>query len=202
MPRGKHVSNSEHSGCRKIHPLCCHDPANPGYFEFIPHDPANSITISRDSPPHLVDLADLELGKEYVLVISTYSDGCHKLLDVVNEVERLTIPEDSKSRATVILDQVFVVSDCRKRFPIAALTSDSDNEGKYAIEMSFTKCNNDKSRTEDKSFPPLPPSSDGNYSSSGRPRAASPSLSALAAVRGQLPPPFQPATWNNETSKL
>ncbi|KAI3778048.1 hypothetical protein L2E82_07026 [Cichorium intybus] len=53
-----------------------HDPANPGYFEFIPHDPANPVTISRDSPPHLVDLADLELGKEYELVISTYSGLC------------------------------------------------------------------------------------------------------------------------------
>nr|GFA24090.1 probable indole-3-acetic acid-amido synthetase GH3.1 [Tanacetum cinerariifolium] len=46
---------------------------NMGYFEFIPHDPTNPMTISCDSPPHLLDLADLELGKEYELVISTYS---------------------------------------------------------------------------------------------------------------------------------
>ncbi|KAF5791618.1 putative GH3 family protein [Helianthus annuus] len=49
---------------------------NMGYFEFIPHDPSNPVTISRDQPPHLLDLADLELGKEYELVISTYSGLC------------------------------------------------------------------------------------------------------------------------------
>ncbi|KAK9049319.1 hypothetical protein SSX86_019071 [Deinandra increscens subsp. villosa] len=53
---------------------------NMGYFEFIPHDSANSVSNSvpnsDDSPPQLVDLADLELGKEYELVISTYSGLC------------------------------------------------------------------------------------------------------------------------------
>ncbi|KAL2528373.1 putative indole-3-acetic acid-amido synthetase GH3.1 [Forsythia ovata] len=49
---------------------------NMGYFEFIPHDPVNPIPLSRDSPPRLVDLADLEVGKEYELVISTYSGLC------------------------------------------------------------------------------------------------------------------------------
>ncbi|OIS97084.1 PREDICTED: probable indole-3-acetic acid-amido synthetase GH3.1 [Nicotiana attenuata] len=49
---------------------------NMGYFEFIPHDPANPVQISRDSPPHPVDLADVELGKEYELVITTYAGLC------------------------------------------------------------------------------------------------------------------------------
>ncbi|XP_009782242.1 probable indole-3-acetic acid-amido synthetase GH3.1 [Nicotiana sylvestris] len=49
---------------------------NMGYFEFIPHDPANPVQISHDSPPHLVDLADVELGKEYELVITTYAGLC------------------------------------------------------------------------------------------------------------------------------
>ncbi|KAJ9562422.1 hypothetical protein OSB04_007582 [Centaurea solstitialis] len=46
---------------------------NMGYFEFIPHDPANPGSFS---PESLLDLADLELGKEYELVISTYSGLC------------------------------------------------------------------------------------------------------------------------------
>ncbi|CAK9148944.1 unnamed protein product [Ilex paraguariensis] len=49
---------------------------NMGYFEFIPHDPANPVSLSRDSPPRLVDLADVEVGKEYELVITTYSGLC------------------------------------------------------------------------------------------------------------------------------
>ncbi|CAN4082980.1 unnamed protein product [Withania somnifera] len=49
---------------------------NMGYFEFIPHDPINPVQISHDSPPHLVDLADVELGKEYELVITTYAGLC------------------------------------------------------------------------------------------------------------------------------
>ncbi|KAL8546399.1 hypothetical protein ACS0TY_006214 [Phlomoides rotata] len=49
---------------------------NMGYFEFIPHDPANPVRLSCDSPPPLVDLADLEVGKEYELVVTTYSGLC------------------------------------------------------------------------------------------------------------------------------
>ncbi|KAJ6905822.1 hypothetical protein NC652_023545 [Populus alba x Populus x berolinensis] len=43
---------------------------NMAYFEFLPHEPAG---ISQDSTPKLVDLADVELGKEYELVITTYA---------------------------------------------------------------------------------------------------------------------------------
>ncbi|PSS21250.1 Indole-3-acetic acid-amido synthetase [Actinidia chinensis var. chinensis] len=49
---------------------------NMGYFEFLPHDPSSPTPISRHSPPHLVDLASVELDKEYELVISTYSGLC------------------------------------------------------------------------------------------------------------------------------
>lgn len=45
---------------------------NMAYFEFLPHDP-NSPGFSCDSPPKLVDLADVEIGKEYELVITTYA---------------------------------------------------------------------------------------------------------------------------------
>ncbi|KAF9675837.1 hypothetical protein SADUNF_Sadunf09G0074800 [Salix dunnii] len=43
---------------------------NMAYFEFLPHEPAG---INQDSAPKLVDLADVELGKEYELVITTYA---------------------------------------------------------------------------------------------------------------------------------
>ncbi|CAI8588933.1 unnamed protein product [Vicia faba] len=49
---------------------------NMGYFEFLPHDDSSPITLSRDSPPKLVDLADVELGKFYELIITTYSGLC------------------------------------------------------------------------------------------------------------------------------
>ncbi|OAY35523.1 probable indole-3-acetic acid-amido synthetase GH3.1 [Manihot esculenta] len=42
---------------------------NMGYFEFLPQEPSASC----DSPPRLLDLADVEVGKEYELVITTYS---------------------------------------------------------------------------------------------------------------------------------
>ncbi|XP_065870410.1 probable indole-3-acetic acid-amido synthetase GH3.1 [Euphorbia lathyris] len=42
---------------------------NMAYFEFLPHHPDST----RDSPPKLVDLVDVEVGKEYELVITTYA---------------------------------------------------------------------------------------------------------------------------------
>ncbi|KAG5526364.1 hypothetical protein RHGRI_032596 [Rhododendron griersonianum] len=47
---------------------------NMAYFEFLPHDP-NSSTVSTRTPK-LVDLADVEVGKEYELVITTYAGLC------------------------------------------------------------------------------------------------------------------------------
>ncbi|XP_057449578.1 probable indole-3-acetic acid-amido synthetase GH3.1 [Lotus japonicus] len=52
---------------------------NMGYFEFLPHDESSShVTsmLSRDSPPCLVDMADVEEGKYYELIITTYSGLC------------------------------------------------------------------------------------------------------------------------------
>ncbi|KAJ9170615.1 hypothetical protein P3X46_018709 [Hevea brasiliensis] len=45
---------------------------NMAYFEFLPHEPS-APAPSRDCPPRLVDLANVEVGKEYELVITTYS---------------------------------------------------------------------------------------------------------------------------------
>lgn len=42
---------------------------NMAYFEFLPLDSGST----RDLPPRLVDLVDVEVGKEYELVITTYS---------------------------------------------------------------------------------------------------------------------------------
>ncbi|KAL9241592.1 hypothetical protein vseg_015687 [Gypsophila vaccaria] len=61
-----------------LKPLC--DPSevsytimpNLGYFEFIPLD-HGSTGVDRSSNPRLVKLADVEVGKEYELVVTTYS---------------------------------------------------------------------------------------------------------------------------------
>ncbi|XP_044490165.1 probable indole-3-acetic acid-amido synthetase GH3.1 [Mangifera indica] len=45
---------------------------NMAYFEFLPHEPGTA-GLTRDSPPKLVDLVDVEVGKEYELVITTYA---------------------------------------------------------------------------------------------------------------------------------
>ncbi|XP_022943254.1 probable indole-3-acetic acid-amido synthetase GH3.1 [Cucurbita moschata] len=42
---------------------------NMAYFEFLPHEPNSG----NDSAPKLVDLVDVEVGKEYELVITTYA---------------------------------------------------------------------------------------------------------------------------------
>ncbi|KAM7252517.1 hypothetical protein ACFE04_024400 [Oxalis oulophora] len=42
---------------------------NMAYFEFLPHEPNSNP----DSTPKLVDLVDVEVGKEYELVITTYA---------------------------------------------------------------------------------------------------------------------------------
>ncbi|XP_027347556.1 probable indole-3-acetic acid-amido synthetase GH3.1 [Abrus precatorius] len=65
-----------------LNPIC--DPSevsytimpNMGYFEFLPHDDSSVSTLSRDSPPRLVDLADVEVGKFYELVITAYTGLC------------------------------------------------------------------------------------------------------------------------------
>ncbi|MBA0859012.1 hypothetical protein Goshw_002495 [Gossypium schwendimanii] len=49
---------------------------NMAYFEFLPHDDSSAQDSSRDSPPRLVDLANLEVGKEYELIVTTYAGLC------------------------------------------------------------------------------------------------------------------------------
>ncbi|CAA6657477.1 unnamed protein product [Spirodela intermedia] len=44
---------------------------NMAYFEFLPYESSN--INSRDPPPKLVELADVEVGKEYELVVTTYA---------------------------------------------------------------------------------------------------------------------------------
>ncbi|PWA84015.1 GH3 family [Artemisia annua] len=53
---------------------------NMGYFEFIPHDSVNS----GDLTPQTIDLADVEHGKQYELVITTYAGLCrYRLGDIL-----------------------------------------------------------------------------------------------------------------------
>lgn len=59
---------------------------NMAYFEFLPYEQSSSELI-HDSPPRLVDLVDVEVGKEYELVITTYS-GLHRYR--VGDILRVT----------------------------------------------------------------------------------------------------------------
>ncbi|KAH9695270.1 putative indole-3-acetic acid-amido synthetase GH3.1 [Citrus sinensis] len=45
---------------------------NMAYFEFLPHEPSDSFGLT-SSDPQPVDLVDVEMGKEYELVITTYA---------------------------------------------------------------------------------------------------------------------------------
>ncbi|XP_051146341.1 probable indole-3-acetic acid-amido synthetase GH3.1 [Andrographis paniculata] len=47
---------------------------NMAYFEFLPHD--NNNNVNSNSLTDLVDLADVEVGKDYELVITTYAGLC------------------------------------------------------------------------------------------------------------------------------
>ncbi|KAG2704650.1 hypothetical protein I3843_05G013700 [Carya illinoinensis] len=49
---------------------------NMAYFEFLPHEPNANRSSTRDLPLKLVDLVDVEVGKEYELVITTYAGLC------------------------------------------------------------------------------------------------------------------------------
>ncbi|XP_074581848.1 indole-3-acetic acid-amido synthetase GH3.8-like [Curcuma longa] len=46
---------------------------NMAYFEFLPHGHGHGHSPQQDKAPKLVDLAQVELGKEYELVITTYA---------------------------------------------------------------------------------------------------------------------------------
>ncbi|XP_050209474.1 probable indole-3-acetic acid-amido synthetase GH3.1 [Mercurialis annua] len=45
---------------------------NTTYFEFLPHN-CDSPGLACDSPPRLVDLVDVEVGKEYEIVVTTFT---------------------------------------------------------------------------------------------------------------------------------
>ncbi|TYI99868.1 hypothetical protein E1A91_A13G047200v1 [Gossypium mustelinum] len=52
---------------------------NMAYFEFFPHEPnldSTGFDFTRELPPKLVDLVDVEVGKEYELLITTYAGLC------------------------------------------------------------------------------------------------------------------------------
>ncbi|KAF3794281.1 putative indole-3-acetic acid-amido synthetase GH3-10 [Nymphaea thermarum] len=54
---------------------------NMGYFEFLPHDPDQAHEPSHTD---LLDLADLQLGKEYELVVTTYAGlYCYRVGDIL-----------------------------------------------------------------------------------------------------------------------
>ncbi|XP_009339499.2 probable indole-3-acetic acid-amido synthetase GH3.1 [Pyrus x bretschneideri] len=59
---------------------------NMAYFEFLPYEP-NSVSGGGESGTRLVDLVDVEVGREYELVITTYA-GLHRYR--VGDILRVT----------------------------------------------------------------------------------------------------------------
>ncbi|MED6200982.1 hypothetical protein PIB30_090533 [Stylosanthes scabra] len=60
---------------------------NMGYFEFLPHNDSTSARGSQSPQPRPVDLAQVEYGKLYELVITTYSGLCrYRVGDILQVV--------------------------------------------------------------------------------------------------------------------
>ncbi|MBA0787555.1 hypothetical protein Gotri_027902 [Gossypium trilobum] len=67
---------------------------NMAYFEFLPHEPnlnSTGFDFTHELPSKLVDLVDVEVGKEYELVITTYAGLC-SVVEYTSHADTKTIP--------------------------------------------------------------------------------------------------------------
>lgn len=108
---------------------------NMGYFEFLPHDSSAPVTVSRDSPPRLVDLAELEVGKEYELIISTYAGLCRYR---VGDILRVTGFHNSAPQFKFIRRKNVLLSIDADKTNEAELQSAIDNASVLLREFNTT----------------------------------------------------------------
>lgn len=108
---------------------------NMGYFEFLPHDSTSPVTLSRESPPRLLDLAELELGKEYELVISTYAGLCRYR---VGDILRVTGFHNSAPQFKFIRRKNVLLSIDSDKTDEAELQSAIDNASVLLREFNTT----------------------------------------------------------------
>ncbi|CAL0308035.1 unnamed protein product [Lupinus luteus] len=92
---------------------------NMAYFEFLPHD---SVGFTRDSSPRLVDLVDVEVGKEYELVITTYA-GLYRYR--VGDILRVTGFHNSAPQFHFV----------RRKNVLLSIDSDKTNESELQIAV-------------------------------------------------------------------
>ncbi|KAL0334922.1 UNVERIFIED_CONTAM: putative indole-3-acetic acid-amido synthetase GH3.1 [Sesamum radiatum] len=99
---------------------------NMAYFEFLPHEP-NSTGSTRDSPPRLVDLADVEIGKEYELVITTYAGLCRYR---VGDILRVTGFHNSAPQFQFV----------RRKNVLLSIDSDKTDEAELQAAVESASC--------------------------------------------------------------
>ncbi|GFP88606.1 probable indole-3-acetic acid-amido synthetase gh3.1 [Phtheirospermum japonicum] len=105
---------------------------NMAYFEFLPHEP-NSTGSTRDSPPRLVDLADVEIGREYELVITTYAGLCRYR---VGDILRVTGFHNSAPQFHFVRRKNVLLSIDSDKTDEAELQTAVDNASKLLREFN------------------------------------------------------------------
>lgn len=105
---------------------------NMAYFEFLPHE-HSSIPLSRDSPPRLVDLAHVEVGKEYELVITTYA-GLYRYR--VGDILRVTGFHNSAPQFHFVRRKNVLLSIDSDKTDEAELQKAVDNASKLLREVN------------------------------------------------------------------
>ncbi|KAM0011913.1 putative GH3 family protein [Helianthus debilis subsp. tardiflorus] len=104
---------------------------NMAYFEFLPHDP-NSPTVTSDK---LVDLVNVEVGKEYELVITTYAGLCRYR---VGDILRVTGFHNSAPQFSFIRRKNVLLSIDSDKTDEAELQSAVDNASVVLNEFNTT----------------------------------------------------------------
>ncbi|XP_076921593.1 putative indole-3-acetic acid-amido synthetase GH3.1 [Bidens hawaiensis] len=104
---------------------------NMAYFEFLPHDP-NSPTARSDK---LVDLVNVEVGKEYELVITTYAGLCRYR---VGDILRVTGFHNSAPQFRFIRRKNVLLSIDSDKTDEAELQSAVENASKLLTEFNTT----------------------------------------------------------------
>ncbi|KZV20618.1 hypothetical protein F511_31069 [Dorcoceras hygrometricum] len=103
---------------------------NMAYFEFLPHSTSG---FAPGSPPKLVDLADVEVGKEYELVITTYA-GLYRYR--VGDILRVTGFHNSAPQFQFVRRKNALLSIDSDKTDEAELQSAVENASKLLSEFN------------------------------------------------------------------
>ncbi|XP_054787144.1 probable indole-3-acetic acid-amido synthetase GH3.1 [Prosopis cineraria] len=104
---------------------------NMAYFEFLEHE--NGSGFARDSPPKLVELVDVEVGKEYELVITTYA-GLYRYR--VGDILRVTGFHNSAPQFHFVRRKNVLLSIDSDKTDEAELQNAVENASKFLAEFN------------------------------------------------------------------